>query len=248
MGVVALTAFGVGGATIFGGIIGFIFKRCSEKLGDMLISFSAGVMLCAAIIGLILPATEGETTQMWVAIIGMFTGAAILCFSNIMLSVLRDLLGMASSERDAEIDRALLLVAAIAIHNFPEGIAAGVSFGCDQISQALLITGGIALQNIPEGMVIIAPMLRAGVSPGKTMLCAVLTGVFEIIGTFIGYFMIHSQSWFLPFALGSAGGIMLYIICNEMIPDTHTHGWNAYSTFTFIIGFCIVLIFDNFLG
>ena len=97
---------------------------------------------------------------------------------------------------------------AIAIHNLPEGIAAGVGFGSGDTSRALIIAGGIALQNIPEGMVIISPMLAAGVSPKKTFICAMLTGVVEVIGTLIGYFAVNIATFILPFALAFAGGTM----------------------------------------
>ena len=149
---------------------------------------------------------------------------------------------------NANLGKVLLFVTAIAIHNLPEGIAAGVGFGSGDTSQALLIAGGIALQNIPEGMVIIAPMLAAGVKPGKTFVCAILTGVIEVIGTFIGYFAVSVASAVLPFALAFAGGTMLYVISDEMIPETHAHGCERGATYALLAGFCIMLISDVLLG
>ena len=137
---------------------------------------------------------------------------------------------------------------AIAIHNLPEGIAAGVGVGSGDISRALLIAGGIALQNIPEGMVIIGPMLAAGVSPRKTFLCALITGGIEVVGTLLGYFAISISSAILPFALAFAGGTMLYIISDEMIPETHAHGHERGATYALLVGFCIMLICDFYFG
>ena len=142
----------------------------------------------------------------------------------------------------------LLFVTAIAIHNLPEGIAAGVSFGSGDVSQAVLIAGGIALQNIPEGMVIIGPMLAAGVKPGKTFVCAALTGLVEVAGTLMGYLAVHLASAILPFALAFAGGTMLYVISDEMIPETHAHGGERGATYALLVGFCLMLVSDVLLG
>ena len=137
---------------------------------------------------------------------------------------------------------------AIAIHNFPEGIAAGVSFGTEDLSQALFIAGGIALQNIPEGMVIIAPMLSAGISPGRTFLCALVTGLIEVVGTLLGYYAVTVASVILPFALAHAGGTMLYVISDEMIPQTHTGGSEASATYALLAGFSFMLVFSEILA
>ena len=146
------------------------------------------------------------------------------------------------------LSKVLLFVTAIAIHNLPEGIAAGVGFGSGDTTQALLIAGGIALQNIPEGMVIIGPMLATGVTPRKTFLCAMLTGVVEVVGTLIGYFAVSVSTVILPFALAFAGGTMLYVISDEMIPETHAHGHERGATYALLVGFCLMLLTDVLLG
>ena len=142
------------------------------------------------------------------------------------------------------ISKVLLFIFAIAIHNLPEGIAAGVSFGAGDNSQALMIAGGIALQNIPEGMVIIGPMLAAGVSPKRTFLCALATGLIEVVGTLLGFFAVSIASAILPFALAFAGGTMLYVISDEMIPETHAHGSQQGATYALLVGFCLMLLSD----
>ena len=136
---------------------------------------------------------------------------------------------------------------AIAIHNLPEGIAAGVGFGTGNTSEALTIAGGIALQNIPEGMVIIAPMLASGMSKKRTFFAAAMTGVIEVIGTFLGYFAVSISTAILPFALAFAGGTMLYVISDEMIPETHHEGTRG-ATYALLLGFCVMLIMDFYLG
>ena len=110
-----------------------------------------------------------------------------------------------------------------------------------------MIAGGIALQNIPEGMVIIGPLLSSGVSKKKTFLIALGTGLVEVVGTFIGYFAVSISSVVLPFALAFAGGTMLYVISDEMIPETH-HDDARGVTYALLVGFALMLVMDFFLG
>ena len=214
MEMVLLTALGVGGATIFGSVMGFAFKNISHRFSDIVLSFAAGVMLSAAVLGLILPSLSyGGRFGILITVAGIFAGALCLNLIDKLVPHLHRLMGTDTEEhRSSSLDKVLLFVTAIAIHNLPEGIAAGVSFGTEDTSQALMIAFGIALQNIPEGMVIIGPMLAAGVSPGKTFVCAFITGLIEIAGTLIGYWAVSIASAILPFALAFAGGTMLYVI------------------------------------
>lgn len=250
MELVLITALGVGGATVIGAVIGFVFKKMSHRFSDIVLSFAAGVMLAAAVLGLVIPSLEyGGRYGLIVTVAGIFAGALCLNLIDKLVPHLHKLVGKDIEEHNnANLGKVLLFVTAIAIHNLPEGIAAGVGFGSGDTSQALLIAGGIALQNIPEGMVIIAPMLAAGVKPGKTFICAMLTGVVEVIGTLIGYFAVSVASFILPFALAFAGGTMLYVISDEMIPETHAHGGERGATYALLVGFCIMLISDVLLG
>ena len=250
MEMVWLTAIGVGGATVVGAVIGFLFKSLSHRFSDIVLSFAAGVMLAAAVLGLILPSVEyGGKWGLVITVIGIFAGAACLSLIDKLVPHLHKLMGAdIESHRGADINKILLFVTAIAIHNLPEGIAAGVGFGAGDTSQALMIAGGIALQNIPEGMVIIGPMLAAGVSPRRTFICAALTGVVEVVGTLIGYFAVSLASAILPFALAFAGGTMLYVISDEMIPETHAHGHERGATYALLVGFCLMLASDVLLG
>ncbi|MBP3936583.1 MAG: ZIP family metal transporter [Clostridia bacterium] len=250
MEMVLLTAAGVGGATVFGALIGFVFKKASHRFSDIVLAFAAGVMLAAAVLGLILPSLEyGGEWGLLITVAGIFVGAVCLNLIDKLVPHLHKLVGPdAETHHNANLSKVLLFVAAIAIHNLPEGIAAGVGFGSGDTAQALLIAGGIALQNIPEGMVIIGPMLAAGVSPGKTFVCAMLTGLVEVIGTLIGYFAVSVSTIVLPFALAFAGGTMLYVISDEMIPETHAHGSQRGATYALLVGFCVMLISDVLLG
>lgn len=250
MKLVLLTALGVGGATIIGSIIGFIFKKMSHKFSDIVLSFAAGVMLAAAVLGLVIPSLEhGGKFGIIITVLGIFTGAICLNGIDKLVPHLHKIAGVEQeSHNETNLSKVLLFVIAIAIHNLPEGIAAGVGFGSGNVAQALLIAGGIAIQNIPEGMVIIAPMLAAGVSPKRTFVFAMITGLVEVVGTMIGYFAVNLASAILPFALSFAGGTMLYVISDEMIPETHSHGSERGATYALLVGFCIMLVFDVLLG
>ena len=251
MEMVFLTALGVGGATVIGSIIGFIFKKVSHKFSDIVLSFAAGIMLCAAVTGLIIPSLEyNGPAPLLVTVAGIICGALFL---NVLDKLVPHLHRLAGAEQEthpesaAKLNKILLFVMAIAIHNLPEGIAAGVGFGSGNNAQAFTIAAGIALQNIPEGMVIIGPMLAAGVSPGRTFLCALATGVIEVIGTLLGYFAVSISATILPFALAFAGGTMLYVISDEMIPETH-HSETRGVTYALMIGFCLMLAMGYWLG
>ena len=247
---VLITALGVGGATLIGSLIGFLFKKVSEKFSDIILSFAAGVMLAAAVIGLVLPSLEyGGKWGILVTVAGIFAGALCLNIIDKLVPHLQKLVGPdIEAHNNSDLSKVLLFVTAIAIHNLPEGIAAGVGFGSGDVSQALIIAGGIALQNIPEGMVIIGPMLASGVTPGKTFVCALITGLVEVVGTLIGYFSVSVASAILPFALAFAGGTMLYVISDEMIPETHSHGNQRGATYALLAGFCLMLVTDVLLG
>ncbi len=250
MEMVLLTAVGVGGATVIGALIGFLFKNISHKFSDIVLSFAAGVMLSAAVLGLVLPSLDyGGKYALLITVAGVFVGALCLNLIDKLVPHLHRLAGQEDENHpNASVSKVLLFVAAIAIHNLPEGIAAGVGFGSGDTAQALVIAGGIALQNIPEGMVVIGPMLAAGIKPGRTFLIAAATGLVEVVGTLIGYFAVSVATFILPFALAFAGGTMLYVISDEMIPETHAHGSQRGATYALLVGFCLMLAVDVLLG
>ena len=251
MRMVLLTALGVGGATVFGALLGFAFKKISHKFSDIVLAFAAGVMLAAAVIGLILPSLEyGGKLGLLVTVAGIFCGALCLNLLDRLVPHLHRISGVdqeAHPGQSAQLSKVLLFVMAIAIHNLPEGIAAGVGFGTGNDGEAITIAAGIALQNIPEGMVIITPMLAAGMKPARTFCIAMLTGIVEVFGTLLGYFAVTISTAILPFALAFAGGTMLYVISDEMIPETHAHGSERGATYSLLAGFALMLAMSYYL-
>ena len=252
MKLVLITALGVGGATVIGSLMGFACKKVTHSFTDIVLAFAAGVMLAAAVFGLIVPSVEyGGKYGLLITVAGIFAGALFLNLMDKLVPHVHKLAGVepeAHGESNERLNKVLLFVMAIAIHNFPEGIAAGVGFGSGNTTDALIIAGGIALQNIPEGMVIIGPMLAAGISRKRTFICAMATGLVEVVGTLVGYLAVTVAQVILPFALAFAGGTMLYVISDEMIPETHAHGSERGATYALLVGFCLMLVSDSLLG
>lgn len=258
MWIVAVTALGVGGATVIGTLIGFCFTKVPHKWNDAIMGFAAGVMLAAAMLGLVIPAMDKVGAQgIWQVVLGIVAGVLFLNLMDKITPHLHHLAGkdaLPAAQSDAlneeqhannmNIDKVMLFVIAIAIHNLPEGIAAGVGFGTGDIGNAVTVALGIALQNIPEGFVLVAPMILAGVSKGRTFLIAAATGLVEVAGTFIGYFASTLSETLLPFLLSFAGGTMLYIVSDEMIPETHSHGYERMATYSLIAGFCLMIVLE----
>ena len=247
---VSLTALGVGLATVFGAILGFLFKDTSQKFSKILLAFAGGIMLSASVFGLILPSLElGGKYALLITVSGIFVGALCLNLIDKLTPHLHKLMGTdIEKHKSTSLNKVLLFVIAIAIHNLPEGIAAGVGFGTEDNTYGFMIAISIALQNIPEGMVIIAPLLSCGLSKKKTLLIASLTGLVEVVGTFLGFFAVKIAEVILPFALAFAGGTMLYVVSDEMIPETHSDGNKRGVTYSLLIGFCFMLILDFMIG
>ena len=242
---VFLTALAVGGATMLGALGGYCFRGAADRAGGQTVmAFAAGMMLSAAVAGLILPSLAGGGPWAFpVTAAGILSGAAFLLLLERLAARMQRLSGLEGGA-SPRTRRVLLFVAAMAIHNFPEGLAAGVGFGTEDVPRALAIAGGIALQNLPEGMVLIAPMLQAGIPPRRTLALAMSTGAVEIVGTLLGYGTVSLSAAALPFLLAFAGGTMLYIICDDMIPACR----GSKSLCALLTGFCFMLAMDHYLG
>ena len=243
-----ITALGVGGATIVGVLIGFLFQKVPHKFNDAILGFAAGIMLAAAVLGLIVPSLEEG--NIWITSIGILAGAVFLNFADKVTPHLHHITGVdqeAHSENQKHLNRVMLFVMAIAIHNLPEGIAAGVGFGSENIGNAITVALGIALQNIPEGMVIVSPLIVAGIKKSRVFLIASFTGFIEVVGTMIGFFAVSLATTILPFALAFAGGTMIYVVSDEMIPETHSHGYERMATYSLLFGFITMLIMDFYI-
>lgn len=248
MRIVCMTALGVGGATIIGAVIGFFFHNVSHKVNDIILSFAAGIMLAAAVIGLILPSLDMVgRSGIWLPVAGIFIGALFLNAMDRLTPHLHKLSGVdiEDHEYNKNLNGALLFMLAVAIHNLPEGMAAGVGFAGDNVDAAMSVAVGIALQNIPEGIVTVSPLVMAGVKRGRAFLLAAITGLIEVVGTFIGFSLAAVSEHVLPFALAFAGGTMLYIISDEMIPETHSHGYERIATYSLLTGFVVMLFMDS---
>ena len=229
---------------MIGAVVGYLIKGITHRFSDGALAFGAGVSLGSAMLGLILPSLEygAEMGILWTSL-GIIVGAISV---NLISEAVPDVqkFGFRSTAvGDKRARRVAIFVMAIAMHNLPEGIAAGIGFGTDDIGSAVLIAIGIALQNLPEGMVIIAPMTSVGISPSRALLIALLTGGVEVVGTFIGYFAASVSGVVLPFMLAFAGGTMIYVVSHDMIPETHADGNANLSSYLLILGFILMLIF-----
>ena len=247
MSFVLLTASGIALCSAIGAVIGFSFKRIPAKAEDAVNGCAAGIMLCAAVIGLVIPAIRfsGEKA-LWLPTVGIFCGAAFLSLISRAGPFITKKMGMTAGDTDSNC-RALAFVLAIAIHHFPEGIAAGVSFGTGSIGDTVTVVSGIAFQNIPEGMIIIPPLLKGGTGKRRAITIAVISGLAEVTGLLVGYLAITLSQAILPFALSFAAGCMLYVIVDDMVPQTHERNNGHLSTYALLAGFCMMLILNSIL-
>ena len=230
-------------------LFGFLFQKIPHEFNDIVLSYAAGIMLGAAVLGLIIPSLDEG--NVWITLLGILAGAFFLNFADKITPHLHHITGVdqeVHSDKQSQLNKVMLFVMAIAIHNLPEGIAAGVGFGTDNIANAITVALGIALQNIPEGMVIVSPLILAGVPKARVFLIACFTGIVEVFGTMIGYFAVSIATVILPFALAFAGGTMIYVISDEMIPETHSHGYERQATYALIFGFMTMILMDHYIG
>ena len=247
MSLFLITAAAVGISSVAGTAFGVLIRKIPHKYNDLILGCASGIMLAAAIVGLILPAMESDGRySLAMTVCGVLAGATLVSILDRITPHLHKLAGLDQEEHanNAGTGKVLLFISAIAIHKFPEGLAAGVSFGTEN---TLTVTGSIALQNIPEAMVIVAPLLAIGVTIKRTLLISVGIGVISMLGMGLGFGLIKVTSMLMPFFLSFAGGTMLYVISDEMIPETHSHGFEKQATFSMIGGFLLVLVLQKLL-
>ncbi len=234
----------------------------NRKLLDSMLGFAAGVMIAASFWSLLAPAitmSESMGALKWVpAVVGFLTGAAFLRLLDRTLPHLHPGLrdtgqaeGLQTSWR-----RATLLVLAITLHNFPEGLAVGVAFGAvaaqldgsATVAAALALTIGIGLQNFPEGLAVAMPLRREGVSRAKALWYGQLSAVVEPIGGVLGAGAVLLMRPILPYALAFAAGAMIFVVVEELIPEGHRHGNVDLATSGAVIGFAVMMMLDVALG
>lgn len=241
-----ISAGGLFGATILGSVFGFSIRQLPHKWNDTVLGYCAGIMLAASTLGLIVPAFEAKTTPWWMVTVGVMGGAYFLNILDFITPHLHHITGLDIEEHrhNATLNHVLLFVMAIALHKLPEGIATGVSI-TEGEDASWTVSIGIALQNIPEAMVIIAPLLLAGVGRFRTFSISIVIGLLEIVGVWLGYALANISEMMLPVMLGFAGGAMLYVTSDEMIPETHAHGYQKQATYALLLGFLTLLLIEQ---
>lgn len=245
MNQVWISAIGLCGATVIGSALGFVIKELPHKWNDTILGYCAGIMLAVSTIGLILPAFD-MTDKWWLVVCGVLLGAFFLNQLDLITPHLHHITGLDAEEHrsNSTLNHILLFVLAIALHKLPEGMAAGVSMS-DTDNASWSVSLGVAIQNVPEGMVIIAPLLLAGVKKMRTFIISICIGLLEVVGVWIGFGLGSASIVFLPVMLGFAGGAMLYVTSDEMIPETHAHGYEKTATYALLMGFITLLLFDK---
>lgn len=248
---VIYSALGLCGATVIGSVIGFAFKELPHKWNDTVLGYCAGIMMAASVLGLLLPAADmaGDGWGVAWVVVGGMIGALFLNVLDFVTPHLHHITGLEQEQHtnNATLNHVLLFVMAIAIHKLPEGMAAGVGFNGENVGNAWTVTAGIALQNVPEGMVVISPLLVAGVSRMRTFFISLAIGLLEIVGVLIGFFAGGISQVLLPVMLAFAGGAMLYVVSDEMIPETHIHGYQKQATYALMLGFFTLLVLERVL-
>ncbi len=241
-GIVASTAAGL--ATGVGALPALAVREVSRRVLNVMLGFAAGVMLAATCFSLIIPAIEFG--GVWITVVGLAAGALAL---DIVDRTVPHFHAVAGREGPSSAMRKVwLFVLAITIHNFPEGLAVGVGFGGGDVAAGTALAIGIGLQNMPEGLAVALPLLREGYSRWAALGIALATGLVEPLGGLLGAGIVSVARPFLPFGLAFAAGAMLFVIADEIIPETHSQGNERLATFGLIVGFLVMMALDNLFG
>jgi ZIP family zinc transporter len=248
-GFIASLLAGLG--TGIGALPVLFFKDVSRNLLNIMLGAAAGVMLAATAFSLIVPGIESGNLLwpgygVFVVMAGILVGAISLDLVDKWLPHEHFFKGPEGPASD--IKRIWLFVFAIAIHNFPEGLAVGVGFGTGDIAAGTTLAIGIGLQNMPEGLAVALPLIGLGYSRWKAIGIATLTGLVEPVGGLLGAGAVTVFHPILPFALAYAAGAMLFVISDEIIPETHSRGKSRQATYGVMIGFIIMMALDNLFG
>jgi ZIP family zinc transporter len=247
--ILSIVLLSIGGSTVAGVLAGLLFRHIPHRLNDIVLGFAAGVMLAASVLGLIAPAFEIDDGSILIALCGTFTGAVFISMLDRIVPHLHRIAGLDTEPHrsNGSISRTLLFVTAIALHKIPEGLATGVTFGTDDVCDILTVAGSISLQNIPEAIVIVTPLFAIGIAAGRVLCISLAIATTSIVSVLVGCALASVFSAAMPFMLGAAGGAMLYVISDEMIPETHSHGYEKPATFALIAGLLLVVILQRLL-
>lgn len=246
-----LASFLAGAATGVGALPAFFFRNVSDKLLNTMLGGAAGVMLAATSFSLIVPGIEAGNALwpghgVYIMVAGMMFGAFFLDRMDHWLPHEHFVMGREGPQ--TKLRKIWLFIFAITIHNFPEGLAVGVGFGSGDIGAGTSLAMGIGLQNMPEGLAVALPLLGLGYPRWKAIGIATLTGLVEPVGGLLGVAAVTLFSPVLPFGLAFAAGAMLFVISDEIIPETHSKGKSRLATFGVMVGFVIMMSLDNLLG
>jgi len=239
-----------GAATGIGAIPIFFTKKISHKMLDTMLGFAAGVMLAATSFSLIVPSIEyggGGVKGAGITVLGILFGGIFLDLMD-KYSPHEHLLESRREGVSSSLSKVWLFIIAITLHNFPEGLAVGVGFGNGDIANGISLAIGIGLQNIPEGLAVALALVREDYSTSKAFMIALFTGLVEPVGGIIGVALVQVAQPILPLGLSFAAGAMLFVISDEIIPETHEHGHERLATYGLLIGFVIMMFLDVTLG
>jgi ZIP family zinc transporter len=231
-------------ATGIGGLVLLAVRRPGARLIDTLLGATAGVMLAASFFSLLVPALADGSV--WEVVIGFVVGAGALALLDATLPHVHERIRERPVRREQH--RAALMLGALTIHNIPEGLAVGVAFAAGGPELGIPLAVAIGLQNIPEGFASAAPMLAAGSSLGAAAGFAALTGLVEPPAALLGYAVAESVSAVLPIALSFAAGAMVYVVVDEIVPESHGRGNEREATAGIVAGFAVMMLLDNALG
>lgn len=241
-------------ATAIGALPIFFIKRVTQKVQGAMLGFGAGVMLAATSFSLIIPGIEAATSntgsKVYAAAIvaaGILLGGLFLLFAHQYFSHEHFIKGPEGANA-SNLKRIWLFVTAITLHNFPEGLAVGVGFGNGEVSQGLALAVGIGLQNIPEGLVVALSLIAERYSKLYALWIVLLTGLAEPLGGLIGAGVVSLARPFLPWGMAFAAGAMLFVISDEIIPESHRLGYEKQATIGVMFGFVLMMLLDVTLG
>jgi zinc transporter, ZIP family len=246
--------------TAAGAAFVFVNKTVSRKLMVSMLGFAAGVMIAASFFSLLLPAidmAEAAGQPGWLpAVVGFLVGGAFLYGIDKLLPHLH--LGLDTSQSEGiktHWQRSVLLVLAITLHNFPEGLAVGVAFGAvaagipsASLASAIALALGIGLQNFPEGMAVSMPLRGEGLSRMKAFMLGQASGLVEPIAGVLGALAVLTMRSILPYALGFAAGAMIYVVVEELIPESQRDESTDFATLGAMLGFALMTFLDVALG
>lgn len=231
-------------ATGLGALPVLFVRNISDRLLDAMLGFAAGVMLAATAFSLIIPAIE--LGGVWITAVGVLIGAAFLALLDRLLP--HEHLVMGHEGPASALRRVWLLIVAITLHNFPEGLAVGVSYGGGDIPIATSLAIAIGLQNMPEGLAVALPLLREKYSRTRALGYAFLSGLAEPLAGIFGVLAVQIARPLLPLGLAFAAGAMLYVVSDEIIPETHRKGFEREGTWGVMVGFVVMMLLDNLFG